>query len=175
MQKDLGRAITFPRSFCGEFAAVQAAVNSRHLPLENLHSFASRRIQALWLKPWRICGFTSHGEFVTLVAGEFARFASRRIWRSSHPPRNWTLNHQRNLDLCHHGISLFVIPVCLRAGIHCFDFKCEKTQNQNLWLPAQVHTGMTRRNRPRLTAREPTSYDLRESAGSYIRPIPGRQ
>ena len=150
MQKDLGRAITFPRSFCGEFAAVQAAVNSRHLPLENLHSYASRRIQALWLKPWR-------------------------IWRSSHPPGNWTLNHQRNLDLCHHGISLFVIPVCLRAGIHCFDFKCEKTQNQNLWLPAQVHTGMTRRNRPRLTAREPTSYDLRESAGSYIRPIPGRQ
>ncbi len=47
MQKDLGRAITFPRSFCGEFAAVQAAVNSRHLPLENLHSFASRRIHTV--------------------------------------------------------------------------------------------------------------------------------
>ena len=27
----------------------------------------------------------------------------------------------------------------------------------------------------RLTAREPTSYELRESAGSYINGIPGRQ
>ena len=28
------------------------------------------------------------------------------------------------------------------------------------------------RTRPRLTAREPTSYELRESAGSYTRGIP---
>jgi hypothetical protein len=30
----------------GEFAAFQAAENSRHSPLKNLHRFASRRIAA---------------------------------------------------------------------------------------------------------------------------------
>ena len=28
------------------------------------------------------------GEFATSIAGEFARFASRRIWRKTHPPGN---------------------------------------------------------------------------------------
>ena len=71
------------------------------------------------------------------TATDFRRMFSRQILRRYH--------------LLSAPIASLVIPVCLRAGIHSLDsnFEIQKGINQNLWIPAQWHTGMTVGNGPR--------------------------
>ena len=71
------------------------------------------------------------------TATDFRRMFSRQILRCYH--------------LLSAPIASLVIPVCLRAGSHSLDsnFEIQKGINQNLWIPAQWHTGMTVGNGPR--------------------------